>query len=308
MVSLAVSDRRSLLVERRDQALRDLVELDVQVAAGEISSARARQLRDRYEAEAAHALERLAALDEAPQPDERPTVKANAASGMAAETPTAPGRRRRIAGIALATVVVLGVALAVGGDLVDRPAGGFVTGNVTGTANVEEGGRDLSQVTNAEMEEVVAANPDIVAMRLRLAHRYFDDGAYDKAVDHYMAVLERADDPEAMSHLGWMLFLDGELDLAVDMVTASLERAPEVPETVWFLANIRLYGQQDPAEAVPLLESLLARDDLGASRADVEQALADARELQTDPDGSRAEPGESQADPDDTEREDTDGR
>jgi thioredoxin-like negative regulator of GroEL len=61
--------------------------------------------------------------------------------------------------------------------------------------------RDLSQVTNEEIEQVVAANPDVVAIRLLLAHRYLDDGKMRKAFEHYMAVLEREHTREAMSHL-----------------------------------------------------------------------------------------------------------
>lgn len=277
MVSMVDPDRHRLLSQRRDQALRDLVELDAQVEAGEIPATRAAALRERYETEAAHALEHLAALERqrdagTATPADTPGRTASSSTNDGAVTGHATtGRRRRLAGAVLAVVVAGGIVATVGGDLADRPDGGFVTGNVTA-----DGGRDLSQVTNAEMEEVVAANPDIVPMRLRLAHRYLDAGDHDRAVDHYLAVLEREPNPEAMSHLGWLLFLDGRVDLAAELLERSRERAPEASETIWFLANVRLYGQRDPEAAVPLLERLLARDDLGQQRSEVEQALDDA--------------------------------
>lgn len=270
---------RASLEERRDLALRDLVDLDEQEAAGEIPAARARQLRQRYEADAARAFDRLDELDRV---DRDPEAGSDPAGRARAETESRPtpaaggsvvGGRRRIAGVALVGAVAAAVVLSVRGDLMPRPAGGFVTGNEV------TGGRDLSEVTNAEMEEVVAANPDVVPMRLRLAHRYLEDGEYDRAVEHYLAVLDREPAPEAMAHLGWLVFLDGEVEVAADLLVASLERDPDDPETLWFLANVRLYGQQDAAAAKPLLQELLSRGGLGTGRADVEQALADANEL-----------------------------
>jgi len=40
---------------------------------------------------------------------------------------------------------------------------------------------ELDNVTNEEMEIVVADNPDIFAMRIALANRYFDEVNYSKA-------------------------------------------------------------------------------------------------------------------------------
>lgn len=271
---------RPSLEERRDLALRDLVDLDEQEAAGEIPAARARELRQRYETDAAGALEQLDRLDRLDADPEAGPASAGEAHREARARPTPAtggsvvrGRRRRLVGITVVGAVAAAVALSVRGDLTSRPMGGFVTGNEV------TGGRDLSDVTNAEMEEVVAANPDIVPMRLRLAHRYLEDGDYDRAVEHYLAVLDREPAPEAMAHLGWLVFLDGEVEVAADLLVASLDRDPADAETLWFLANVRLYGQQDAAAATPLLRELLARADLGTLRAEVEQALADANEL-----------------------------
>lgn len=270
---------RASLEERRDLALRDLVDLDEQEAAGEIPAARALQLRQRYEADAARAfdlLDEFDRVDQDPEAGSDPDVRARTET-ESWPTPAAGGAmvggRRRIAGVVLVVAVIATVALSVRGDLTSRPTGGFVTGNEA------TGGRDLSEVTNAEMEEVIAANPDIVAMRLRLAHRYFEDGDYDRAVKHYLAVLDREPAPEAMAHLGWLVFLDGEVEVAADLLVASRDRDPDDAEALWFLANVRLYGQQDPAAAKPLLQELLSRGGLGSGRAEVEQALADAKEL-----------------------------
>lgn len=258
-----MTDPRADLEERRDLAIRDLAELEAQVRADEIDPVGAAALRARYEKDATAAIHGLRQLDDASPSD-------------TAHAP--PSSRRRsvlalVTGLAVAGSVVAAVALP--GFVEERPPGGYVTGNeATGD------GRDLSQVTNEEMEEVVAANPDVVGMRLRLAHRYLDEGENRRAFEHYMAVLDRQPHPEAMSHVGWIVFQDGDIDLAVQLLEESRERDADDAETVWFLANVLLYGRSDADAALPLLEQLLERDDLGAQRAQVEDAIRDARKLE----------------------------
>lgn len=254
-----MTDTRAELEERRDLALRDLAELEEQLRAGDVDAAAAAELRTRYEQEAAAALRALRRLDAGSSP-------------AMADRDERRGRRwvvPAVASLAVAAVAVAAVALP--GFVGQRPAGGFVTGNEVAD------GRDLSQVTNEEMEQVVAANPDIVEMRLRLAHRYLDEGDHGKAFDHYMAVLDRQPHPEAMSHLGWVVFQQGDVELALRLLEESRQRDPVHPETMWFLANVHLYGRGDAAAALPLLEQLLQRTDLGDQRAHMQDVLDEAR-------------------------------
>lgn len=259
------------LEERRNQALADLAELAEQVTDGSLDPATAEPLRRGYEraaADAIRALERRASDDAEP-------------SGTPVASAAGSGPRWRLVAASVLAVAAVGAALAlVPRASAARPDGGFVTGNEAVAGNAD--GRDLATVTNEEMEAVVTQNPDVVPMRLRLAHRYLDAGDDRKAVEHYMQVLDRDEEPEAMSHLGWLLFNDGEDQLAEQLLTASLERVPDDPEATWFLANLRVFAADDAAAAVPLLERLLERDDLGDQRADVDTLLAEARRLAED--------------------------
>ena len=254
--------------DRSDAALRDLEAIEAQRAAGLLDDGTAERLWARYAREALATQDATGTRD-APE----------GSGSLVDDKPTGRGPWARPLGI---LVLVAGAAAAttVGLDVTDRGAGEFVTGNeATASSRGATGqGRDLSQVTNEELEEVVAANPDVVAMRLRLAHRYLDDGELDRAVQHYLQVLEREDDPEAMSHLGWILFTQGRVDLAAPLLEASRRLDPQEPEAIWFQANLLLYGQDDAGAAIPLLEDLLRRDDLGETqRADVEATLREAR-------------------------------
>jgi hypothetical protein len=77
--------------------------------------------------------------------------------------------------------------------------------------------------------------------------------------------------------VGWISFLSGEADLGARYLEQSLELSPQFRLAEWFLANVRIVGLDDPAGAVPLLESLLADPQLPNDiRAEAEALLAQA--------------------------------
>ncbi len=108
-----MSSDRDQLTERRDQALRDLVELERQVDEGEIPAGVADGLRARYEATAAAA---LAELDTTPEPTPAPA-------------PPRRSRSRVLAYAATALGALVAAAVLLPQSIGERPAGGFVTGN-----------------------------------------------------------------------------------------------------------------------------------------------------------------------------------
>lgn len=223
------------LHERLDHALTDLRDLDVQVRAGEIEQARADQLRSRYEADAATA---LAAID-------------------AFEPPTRPprSRRRAIVGVAGFAAAGVAIALTLASAVEPRRDGGFITGGPV--ADSDAAPVDLSTVGNDELEAVVAANPDVVPMRLALARRYVEAGEFSSALGHYMYVLERESHPEALMYLGWMTYLSGDATTGVSLLEQSLAIGPEDPLAQWFLANALHHGAGRADEAVPLLQAVI---------------------------------------------------
>ena len=106
---------RVRLEELRDQALRDLAELDRQVADGEIPPDVAAGLRRRYEATAARV---LASLDASEQ-----------STSTVTPTRRRPSRARVVAYALTALAAVVAAAVLLPQYLAQRPAGGFVTGN-----------------------------------------------------------------------------------------------------------------------------------------------------------------------------------
>ncbi len=237
------------------QARQDIVEAELQHEAGELDAATRDRLVAVYAAEESAA---AAALEELPE----------------------PARRSRGRALAGAAAFALGGAIVVAGVVValePRPEGGFATGGIV-TGAAEGTAPDLAAVSNEELEEVVAANPDVPGMRLALARRYLDEREFDKALAHLLVVLEQDPSAEALAYVGWLTYLGGEPDLGVTYLERSLAADADRPEALWFLALARLETGADPATAVPLLERLLDNPDLGTEeRAMVAETLEQAR-------------------------------
>jgi len=258
---------RAQLEEQRDRVLRDLVDLDRQVQAGELPDDVAAELRSRYERSAAAALAQLSEVSDEPAPVPHRT-SARARWGIYALA---------VAVAAFAAVILLPAYLG------ERMPGGAVSGNEAlgsaATGGDQAAPRDLSTVTDEEMEAVIEESPDVVDMRLALAHRYLDGADYLGAARHYLVALDQEPrNVEARAHYGWLLMQLDEPEQAMESVDRALEQDPQHVEALWFKATIALYGLSDPGTAVAVLEQLQTRTDLEPDvRGQVDALLAAAR-------------------------------
>jgi tetratricopeptide (TPR) repeat protein len=261
---------RDRLEERRELALRDLEELAEQVEAGEIDEETASSLRAGYQAELDDVTARLDAMPVKPK---RTTIGTD---------PTTDGRRPRSGRRAIVGSVLVIAALSVAiffaaGDINPEP-----TAPTAGTASPGGLSVDPNAISNEQLEEVVAQNPGINAMRLALADRYFEEQNYSKALDHYLVIAENdptpAEEGRALSRIGWMAYTTGQPETAEQYLQTALTIDPTNGETKLFLGFVYLYGLEDPTAAIPWLEEVAGFGDLPqAIRAEVELALEEAR-------------------------------
>ncbi|MBP2348994.1 TPR repeat protein [Kribbella aluminosa] len=274
-----MSDDRSGLEQSLNDAVRDITELEHQVDAGEITTQEAARLRRRYEAAVSAA---LSAMGE-PTPE---AAEQRSDASITADT-VRPSRRPTfrhvLYALGLAGAVV--AAFLLSGFVVSRPPGGYVTGNdilqTPGPATTPvprpAPSRDLSKVTDKELEAVVAANPGIVAMRLGLADRYVAEKRYDLAVVHYTKALKlEPGNAEAQAHLGWLLLQVGSPRQAAQLIDRAVAADPNLVDAQWFQANVRLYGLGDAKGAVEVLDRMAARRDLTP---DVRRQVQDLRKV-----------------------------
>jgi len=245
--------RIRLLEQRRDQSIADLRALDAQVASGEIETADAERLRRRYEADVADALAAIDAEREAPATGRSP--------------------RRVWIGVIAFVLAAAGIVFALTRAVEPRDDTGPLSGVA---ADVVTGGVDLSTVTDEQMEQVVAANPDITDMRLALARRYVEEGDFSSALPHYLYILDKGPNAEALMYVGWMTYLSGDAETGASLLDRSLALVPDEVLTQWFLANVRYTGLGDVQGALPLLQAVI---DSGQAPADIvseAQSMIDA--------------------------------
>jgi tetratricopeptide (TPR) repeat protein len=170
-----------------------------------------------------------------------------------------------------------GIVAVAGNSLQERPAA------AAGAADLE--GQDLSEVSNETMEAVVAANPEIIGMRLALAERYFEVGDYRSAFPHYLGV---AEEPEATAgeaitalvRLGWMAFDgNGEVETATNLVDQALAIDPRSTVALYVRARVRWCGAGETEEAIGIFERLLTDPDLDSdTKTQIESDLESARD------------------------------
>ncbi|VAV89932.1 hypothetical protein MNBD_ACTINO01-1860 [hydrothermal vent metagenome] len=229
-----MSDR----VREQIELLREeLVDVDAQVRDGDLDEETAAGIKARYEAELAALEASLAAA-----------ITADANDDQAGDDVSG---RKRLNGRAITGIALVAVAMTVIGVFAVQSinnqritgADGIVGDIVRGEAQI-----NLDDVSNEEIEAVVAANPEIIPMRLALARRYFEAGEFDKALDHYFEVLNREQNPEALANVGWMTYLSGRPDIAVSYVEAAMDRQPDYLAAEWYLGNIYMaLGRNDEA-------------------------------------------------------------
>lgn len=264
---------RKHLAQRREIVLRDLAELDEQVEAGEIDEETADSLRANYQAE----LDVVnAQLGTEAKPD-RHRTSAEKPESADNDGGNSRSNRRAIFGTGI-VIVALSVAIFIaGGNIDDEPAGTTAASEAPGSLSV-----DPNAVSNEQLEAVVAENPDINAMRLALADRYFEQENYNQALDHYLFVAENeptpAEEGRALARIGWMAYLTGQPETAEQYLQTSLTVDPTNGETKLFLGFVLLYGVDDSAAALPWLEEVAGFPDLPAAiRDQVEAAIEEAR-------------------------------
>jgi cytochrome c-type biogenesis protein CcmH/NrfF len=254
------------------QVDRDLEEVERQHAAGEIDEATLLALAATYQRERSLRVAQLEAIshpDHEASPEAGDLVEPEDASPATAAK--GPGRRR-LAGAAVLTIGALAVTvLAV--NSADRSDNDATAGVVDAPAI------DLEDVTTEQLEAVVAANPDVIGMRLALAQVLMQEDDLQRAVFHFGQVLERERHPEALAWLGYISFTVNEAETAENYLVEALELQPNYPQAQWWLANVRYVGFGDAAGAIGPLEALLVFDNVPADiREAAVELLAQARD------------------------------
>jgi cytochrome c-type biogenesis protein CcmH len=237
--------------DRRRELLRQLRDLDEDLAAGKLSAADHDRLAGPVERD-------VAAIPR----------RARGGSAVAAKARRdAPQRWRRRTGIVLA---LSGGAAAVTflllGAVTPRSGGG-------GPVPVASASADTGPIDAATRR--VQENPKDVSAHLALAEAYAAGGVNQLAAVEWLAVLEL--DPsnaEANTALAQLAYAVGHADQAKTMLDKALAAHPKYPEALYARGLVLLVALHQPKAARKDLEAYLAVAPFGAQRTQAETMLA----------------------------------
>lgn len=276
--------------ELRVGLLRQLRDLDDDLACGKLTREDHLRLRAPLEARTADVLHRIADRH-APHDQRRQPAPLQAASA-------GPHGRHHRSTRVLALTAAAGALAALGfllnAALVPRGSGATITGDApAGAAGAPSsparsgpapGAPQPSARTRATAQQVAAVNaavkrvrdsPRDAAAHLDLARAYTDAASPQLATIEYLAVTRI--DPangEANTALALVAFAAGQARQAEDLVDTALAAHPRYPEALYARGLIRLMGLQQPAAAHRDLTAYLAAAPFGAHRATVQTLLA----------------------------------
>lgn len=167
--------------------------------------------------------------------------------------------------LAILGITVAGIVRSVS----PRSEGQTFTGTIQGSEGQSE---DLSF-----FETRVKSNPNDVAARLDLGHRYLNAGRTGDAVQQYIGAVDL--DPsnaEANAHLGLLLYRGQSPANALKAVDRALKVDPGYPEALFFKGVILLKGLQQPAPAKEAFQAYLDVAATSSERDEARRLLAEA--------------------------------
>jgi len=262
------------LEDRRDALLRSLADLDDAYASGALDEPGYLRFREQTEGRMARVLRALDRRDAAASAGiEPPTARA---SGEKLEG-EAEGRAVRAASAEPRRVPAWAVAVLIGGTVLAVVVASLARGAEPQTQDASS--PQAADDPLAFFEQRVQDQPNDLAARLDLAHRYLDAGMIEESLSQYAVALDLdPDDAEALAHVGIILYQSGRPEDALRSVDRSLSTDPRYPEALFFRGVILLRGLDRPEEAITALETYLDAAPFGVERETAKDLIAQARQ------------------------------
>ena len=262
------------LEDRRQALLRSLADLEEAHDTNALEDGEYARLREETEGRMARvhrAIDRRGRREDSSAPSTVVDDETDISSGSAGRAPSSDPRR----------VPAWAVAVLIGATVIAVVVATLArdTTPTTQAANPTSSADDAL----AFFEQRVKDQPDDLAARLDLAHRYLDARMIEEALAEYAVALELdPDDAEAHAHVGIILYLSERPAEALDAVDRALATDPGYPEALFFRGVILLRGLDRPQEAIDAFERYLVAAPFGAERGSAQELIAEAEAALTD--------------------------
>jgi cytochrome c-type biogenesis protein CcmH/NrfG len=256
--------------------LRQLRDLDNDLAVGKLTDEEHKALRAPVETEAVTVLRRI----------DRRVGSGELATGLREirpvpkAAPVAPRRRRLrlIVGIAGGLVVAGGAVALLTGAVGPRQNGAAITGGIGAQAAPPPAASPSSTPNNSAQiaadQAAVQQNPKDIAAHLALAGDYLTANQPDQAAIEYLAATEiEPNNAEANTGLALIAFKAGNAADAKKMIDKVLAADPRYPEGLYARGVIELIGLGQTGPAKQDLTAYLAAAPFGSHKNDVQTLL-----------------------------------
>jgi len=266
------------LEDRREALLRSLADLEDAYASGALDGPGYVRFREQTEARMARVLRALDRRGASGPASGEPSAARPSREALDAE---ADSRAVRAASTEPRRVPAWAVAVLIGGTVL-----AVVVASLARDAEPQTEAASSPQAADdplAFFEQRVQDQPNDLAARLDLAHRYLDAGMIEESLSEYAVALELdPDDAEALAHVGIILFDSGRPEEALRSVERSLSTDPRYPEALFIQGVILLRGLDRPGEAITAFDTYLDAAPFGVERAEAKDMIAQAREALAD--------------------------
>ena len=265
-------------LDLRRELLKQLRDLDDDLAHGKISEADHRRLREPVEVAAAAA---LADSDRGVRDRHLPSPARTSASRRRSRRSTAA---RWMIGLAVLAAGAAGVSALLLDAVDPRPSPAGSTEALAGAPQQADpaaaAAPGVVPATKEQIAQVRAAgarvtqNPKDAVAHLELARAYADAGQPQLSTIEYLAVTRlEPGHPEAGTALALVAFTAGEMTQARDLVDEVLRVHPRHPEALYARGVIKLMGLDQPEQSRRDLEAYLAAAPYGSHREAVDTLL-----------------------------------
>ena len=266
------------LEDRREALLRSLADLEDAHASGALDEPGYLRFREQTEGRMARVLRALDRRDAAAAAGIEPSTARASGDVLEGE---AEGGAVRAASAEPHRVPAWAVAVLIGGTVL-----AVVVASLARDAEPETQTASSPQAAEdplAFFEQRVQEQPNDLAARLDLAHRYLDAGMIEESLSQYAVALDLDPvDAEALAHVGIILFQSGRPEEALRSVERALATDPRYPEALFIQGVILLRGLDRPDEAITAFEAYLDAAPFGVERGKAKDMIAQAREALAD--------------------------
>ena len=251
------------LREEKARIYHAIKEIAFEHEADHLSDEDYRELRERYEIQAAGIVSQLDALGEARQPEGEAVSRKRKAPQAAERAEIHWSRRPLTLVFGSLILVAFGLALGVGIARYTAPDPSAMTGRMTTPPGMPLPSMEGPERSGGQR----TLSPEMLRGMLAAAHQSLDEGRYQEAIAAYKAVLNRSpQNVEAITHLGIILALAGHLDNALEAFDKAIALDPTYAHAYWDKARILSEQKQDYRGAIQAWEKFVQHAPPGTDR------------------------------------------